>query len=126
MPGFWQTIEGGEDLPSTVPLQRWDIDEYYSPEGRSKQLSMYVRLAAFVDKLDNFDAEIFRQARAISPDRKQAAEHTSLQDMAQIKIAQIQSAHKCSSPGKEQSLLLHTWHDQVVRKLSFCINLMLA
>ena len=58
--GFWETIKNSKDLPSTVPLQRWDVDDYYSPEAKGKQLSMYVRMAAFVDNLDQFDASMFR------------------------------------------------------------------
>lgn len=58
--GFWHALELGSDLPSPVPLQRWDIDEYFSPDGRGKQLSMYVRMAAYVDNLDSFDASLFR------------------------------------------------------------------
>ena len=58
--GFWGTIKDAKDLPSTVPLQRWEIDEYYSPEPKGRQLSMYVRMAAFIDNLDHFDASLFR------------------------------------------------------------------
>ena len=58
--GFWQALQSEKDLPSTVPLQRWDIEEYFSPEGKGKQLSMYVRHAAFIEDLDSFDASLFR------------------------------------------------------------------
>lgn len=58
--GFWNAIQSQKDLPSTVPLQRWDIEEYFSPESKSQQLSMYVRMAAFVDQLDHFDNSVFR------------------------------------------------------------------
>lgn len=60
VPGFWETIRDAKDLPSTIPLQRWDVEKYYCPESKGKQLSMYVRMAAFVDGLDNFDASMFR------------------------------------------------------------------
>ena len=62
IPGFWETVAQEKDLPSTVPLQRWDVDEYYSPEGKGRQLSMYVRQAAFVENVDHFDASLFRCA----------------------------------------------------------------
>lgn len=58
--GFWQVVESQVDLPSTVPLQRWDIEEYYGPESKGQQLSMYVRMASFVDQLDCFDHNLFR------------------------------------------------------------------
>ena len=58
--GFWEAVRDGKDLPSTIPLQRWDVEEYYSPESKGRQLSMDVRMAAFVDDLDQFDAGLFR------------------------------------------------------------------
>lgn len=58
--GLWRTIAAETDLPAEVPLQRWDVDEYFSPGGTDRQLSMYVRLAAFVDCLDEFDATLLR------------------------------------------------------------------
>ncbi len=57
--GFWTTLEAEVDLPSPVPLQRWDIEQYFAPES-NRTLSMYVRLASFVDDLDAFDASMFR------------------------------------------------------------------
>jgi acyl transferase domain-containing protein len=43
-----------------VPHQRWDLEQYYSPEARG-DLTMYARGAAFVAGLDEFDASLFRQ-----------------------------------------------------------------
>lgn len=43
-----------------VPAQRWDIEEYYAPDA-SRNLTMDVRLAAFVTGFDKFDAAAFRQ-----------------------------------------------------------------
>ena len=43
-----------------MPLQRWDIEQYYAPEA-SRNLTMDVRLAAFVDGFDAFDPALFRQ-----------------------------------------------------------------
>ena len=63
--GFWQALQEEQDLPSTVPLQRWDVDKYFSPETKSRQLSMNVRMAAFVDDLDHFDASLFRCHSAV-------------------------------------------------------------
>lgn len=60
--GFWKVMQSEQDLPATIPLQRWDVDEYYSSESKSQQLSMYVRMAAFVDNLDHFDHGLFRCA----------------------------------------------------------------
>lgn len=58
--GFWQVLKDEKDLPTAVPLQRWDVDEYFSPAGKGRQLSMYVRMASFIEDLDLFDAGLFR------------------------------------------------------------------
>lgn len=42
-----------------VPAQRWDVEEYYAPDA-SRNLTMDVRLAAFVTDFDKFDAAAFR------------------------------------------------------------------
>ena len=57
--GFWDTLRTEMDLPLPVPLQRWDVEQYYALDS-SRSLSMYVRLASFVDELDAFDATMFR------------------------------------------------------------------
>lgn len=59
LPGFFASLAAQEDLPRQVPHQRWDLEHYYCPEPRG-DLTMYVRMAAFVDGLDNFDASLFR------------------------------------------------------------------
>ena len=61
VPGFFQSLAGEEDLPRTVPHQRWDLEQYYSPEARG-DLTMYTRAAAFLEGLDLFDAGLFRWA----------------------------------------------------------------
>lgn len=57
--GFWETLQLEKDLPRAVPYQRWDIESYYVPEARG-DLSMYVRLASFLQNIDAFDAAVFR------------------------------------------------------------------
>lgn len=42
-----------------VPAQRWDVEQYYAPDA-SRNLTMNVRLAAFVTGFDKFDASAFR------------------------------------------------------------------
>lgn len=42
-----------------VPAQRWDVEQYYAPDA-SRNLTMNVRLAAFVTGFDKFDAAAFR------------------------------------------------------------------
>lgn len=57
--GFMENLVCEQDLPQTVPHQRWDLEYYYTPEAKG-DLSMYVRHACFVNGLDNFDARLFR------------------------------------------------------------------
>ena len=35
---FWQRMCTGSDLVSVVPLERWDIDQHYSPNATSSKL----------------------------------------------------------------------------------------
>ena len=67
--GFYGSLESQEDLPYPVPYERWDIEQYYTPEARGA-LSMYVRMACFVGDLDAFDANLFR---CVSPQPHLAA-----------------------------------------------------
>lgn len=57
--GFQKSLTSEEDLPRTVPCERWDLERYYVPEARG-DLSMYVRMASFVEDLEEFDANLFR------------------------------------------------------------------
>ena len=57
--GFFESLKSEEDLPKSVPHDRWDLETYYIPESCSV-LSMYVRLASFVGDLESFDANMFR------------------------------------------------------------------
>lgn len=57
--GFFESLKSEENLPRSVPHDRWDLEAYYTPESRS-DLSMYVRMASFVDELASFDASMFR------------------------------------------------------------------
>ena len=57
--GFYGSLVSQEDLPYPVPYERWDIEQYYTPEARG-DLSMYVRLACFVGDIDAFDGNLFR------------------------------------------------------------------
>ena len=59
IPGFFESLKSEENLPRSVPHDRWDLEAYYTPESRS-DLSMYVRMASFVGELASFDASMFR------------------------------------------------------------------
>ncbi len=69
---FWQLLRDGVDASREIPMDRWDVDAYYSadPEAPGK---MYVRRMSLLDQVDGFDAGFFGIAprEAISLDPRQ-------------------------------------------------------
>lgn len=62
---FWLFTEKSGTAQSEVPVQRWDVDDYYDPTISKIKLS-YARFAAFVSSIDQFDSAAFRMGRADS------------------------------------------------------------
>lgn len=68
--GLWAALLRGVNAVTTVPLDRWDAEEYFDPEpgvpGRSVS-----KWGAFIDDVAGFDADFFniseREAIAIDP-----------------------------------------------------------
>jgi acyl transferase domain-containing protein len=58
--GFWQHILQNTDVPTGIPLQRWDIERYYSAEEPGQPGMMYLRLGSFMSNIDDFDNALFR------------------------------------------------------------------
>ncbi|MDB9527375.1 SDR family NAD(P)-dependent oxidoreductase [Oscillatoria sp. CS-180] len=69
---YWQLLEQGVDAISTVPSDRWNVDEYHdpNPEAAGKIVTRY---GGFVDHLQEFDAAFFGIApkEAVSLDPQQ-------------------------------------------------------
>jgi polyketide synthase 5 len=71
--GLWGALLRGEDTVTTVPLDRWDAEEYFDPEpgvpGRSVS-----KWGAFLDDVAGFDADFFgiseREATALDPQHR--------------------------------------------------------
>ncbi len=63
--GFLTSLTTEEDLPRTVPFERWNLEEYYMPETRG-DLTMYTRIASFLSNMEHFDASLFRSASCLS------------------------------------------------------------
>ena len=71
--GLWEALLRGDDTITTVPLDRWDAEEYFDPEpgvpGRSVS-----KWGAFLDDIAGFDAEFFgiseREAAATDPQHR--------------------------------------------------------
>ncbi|HEX9307516.1 MAG TPA: type I polyketide synthase, partial [Anaeromyxobacter sp.] len=85
---LWSLLERGTDAVRAVPPDRWDADAFYDadPEASGKS---YVRDAAFLARVDLFDANFFgispREAKHIDPQHRllleaawQALEHAGL------------------------------------------------
>ncbi len=86
--GLWEALLRGDDTITTVPLDRWDAEEYFDPEpgvpGRSVS-----KWGAFLDDVAGFDAEFFgiseREAEVIDPQHRllletawEAVEHAGM------------------------------------------------
>ena len=70
---FWQNLISGRNLVTEVPVSRWSIDAYYSPDKKDMTKS-YSRWGGFVDDPEKFDSEFFgiseRDAQAIDPQHR--------------------------------------------------------
>ncbi|MDT5247069.1 MAG: hypothetical protein QOD36_4445, partial [Mycobacterium sp.] len=69
---FWRLLMDGVVTDTEVPLQRWDIDTYYHPDGAAG--SMNTRRAHFIDDVDAFDYDFFGiapiEAAALDPQQR--------------------------------------------------------
>ncbi|GLB83044.1 mycocerosic acid synthase-like polyketide synthase [Mycobacterium kiyosense] len=85
---LWEALLRGDDFVTEVPLDRWDIDQYYDPEpgvpGRS-----HCKWGSFLDNIGDFDPEFFgvseKEATAMDPQHRmlletswEAMEHAGL------------------------------------------------
>lgn len=73
LPAFAHGMRTSADLPRRIPLQRWDIDQLYSPDASSGS-NMYVRLGMFLPSVQDFDPGAFRlsagEAAAMDPQQR--------------------------------------------------------
>ncbi|WP_317618986.1 polyketide synthase [Laspinema olomoucense] len=70
---FWKLLRDGVDAITEVPEDRWNLDNFYDPEG-AKPGKIRTRWGGFVDKIDEFDAEFFgispREASSMDPQQR--------------------------------------------------------
>src|SRR4028118_236097 len=70
---FWKLLRDGVDAITEVPEDRWNLDNFYDPEG-TKPGKIRTRWGGFVDKIDEFDADFFgispREASCIDPQQR--------------------------------------------------------
>ncbi|WP_394836500.1 SDR family NAD(P)-dependent oxidoreductase [Pendulispora rubella] len=86
---FWHLLASSADTVRLVPEDRWDAEAVYDPDVSAKDKS-YVRHAAFLDRVDLFDATFFgispREARHIDPQHRLLLEASwkALEDAALV------------------------------------------
>ena len=70
---FWELLSGGVDAIREVPVDRFDIDEFYDPDPETPGKT-YSRFGGFLDGIDGFDPEFFgispREAVWIDPQQR--------------------------------------------------------
>ncbi|MBX9258922.1 SDR family NAD(P)-dependent oxidoreductase [Desmonostoc muscorum CCALA 125] len=75
---FWQNLEQGINSISEIPSDRWEVEEYYSPNPQErKSISKW---GGFIEKIDQFDAQFFgisaREAQRMDPQQRLMLELT--------------------------------------------------
>ena len=55
---FWASLFSGRDPITEVPLERWDVDQFYD-EDRTAPGKIYVRNGAFIPGVEDFDFSFF-------------------------------------------------------------------
>src|SRR5215468_9496930 len=70
---FWDLLAKRRDAIREVPLDRWDIDEYYDPNPGTPG-KMNTRWGGFIDAIDQFDPGFFgispREAESMDPQQR--------------------------------------------------------
>ena len=70
---FWKLLKNGEDAITDLPVDRWNLDEYYDPDPDAPG-KMYIRHGGFLDRIDLFDAQFFgispREAMCMDPQHR--------------------------------------------------------
>ena len=70
---FWHLLHNGVDAITEVPLDRWNIDEYYDPEPETPG-KVYTRNAGFLHNIDMFEPGFFgispREALSLDPQQR--------------------------------------------------------
>ena len=89
---LWQILADGVDAISEIPRDRWDLEAYYDPDP-DKPGKMNTRHGAFINGVDQFDAEFFgispREAASMDPQHRLLME-TSWEAMENAAICPAQ------------------------------------
>ncbi|MBG6133277.1 polyketide synthase PksN [Aquimarina sp. EL_43] len=101
---YWNNLRDGKDCITEVPKNRWDWQEYYSPD-RSKSGYHYSKWGGFIDGVDEFDPLFFNisplEAEILDPQERLFLQHTwmAIEDAGYTK-AGLQIPHKFGQPGQ--------------------------
>ena len=55
---FWQLLKQGKDAITSVPSDRWNVDEYYDSDPKTVG-KICTRYGGFIGQLQEFDPEFF-------------------------------------------------------------------
>ena len=70
---YWQLLRSGHEAITEIPPERWALADWYDSDPAATN-KMYVRHAALLDKLADFDAAFFRisprEAHSIDPQHR--------------------------------------------------------
>ena len=70
---FWQLLKQGKDAITSVPSDRWNVDEYYDSDPKTVG-KICTRYGGFIGQLQEFDPEFFgispREAISIDPQQR--------------------------------------------------------
>ena len=70
---FWQLLVMGIDAITEVPLERWNLEDYFDPDPEVPG-KMYTRWGGFLDHVDQFDPQFFgispREAIKLDPQQR--------------------------------------------------------
>ena len=88
---FWELLLAGQSAISEVPIERWDMDAFYSPDEMKSGYS-YSKWGAFLTDIDKFDPLLFnispRDAAKLDPQERLflQASYTALEDSGYITL----------------------------------------
>ena len=92
---FWENLKNGVNSIREIPTDRWDIDQYYSPDHDTPNTSVS-KWGGLLDEIDKFDNQFFnispREAESMDPQQRLLLEETwhCLED-AGVKPTQLQT-----------------------------------
>ena len=68
---FWENLKAGRECIEEIPADRWEIEGFFDPEGKT---GSYSKWGGFLERFCEFDAALFgispREARSIDPQER--------------------------------------------------------